>query len=703
MRKDNQRSTGNLTTTNVTIEQVAEDAPGSPYAVLINGDCRTELAKVASDSVDLIVTSPPYADQRATTYGGIKPDNYVAWFLPIADELQRVLKPTGSFVLNIKEPAINGERHPLVMEIIFEMRRRGWLWTEEFAWHKKNCYPGKWPNRFRDAWERLLQFNKQRKFKMRQDSVMVPVGDWHISRMKNLSETDQARDESKVGSGFGKKVANWVGRDMVYPTNVLHGATECGNRNHSAVFPYWLPEWFINLFTDPGDTVLDPFMGSGTTAFAALMNGRNVVGIEVHEPYYQELRERLNEEYEVREVQQPINAITDEQITKYVEDHIGTYHANRLNSLRALSLKGLLLRKNPYLFRNKNLLSAGEIVKSLLDAYLSSQEETMFGDFLEGLAIYIAENVHGGVPSGIPGVDLEFSKGGSRHIVSIKSGPNWGNSNQIKRMRQDFRAAGSVLRQRPDNPPLVFVNGCCYGRDESPDKGDYFKYCGQRFWELISNDPGLYTRIIEPLGHKAGHHDNNFNRDYGAVITRFATEFTREFCDPDGYIDWEKLVRYGSATTPLLAVPAEKRSVNRLLVVGNVVDTLNGWGYHELSETLAGLLPQVGAGNTASDAVMNSLRGLVMFIGTVHAANPDNVIITDEGLFRVEWILPEGQEARVTFSDIDHVSVEASDSEGSRMRIGNRNGATRHTAITRLVENHLFVRRVVANDEADIE
>ena len=172
----------------------------------------------------------------------------------------------------------------------------------------------------------------------------------------------------------------------------------------------------------------------------------------------------------------------------------------------------------------------------------------MFGDFLEGLAIYIAENVHGGVPSGIPGVDLEFSKGGSRHIVSIKSGPNWGNSNQIKRMRQDFRAAGSVLRQRPDNPPLVFVNGCCYGRDESPDKGDYFKYCGQRFWELISNDPGLYTRIIEPLGHKAGHHDNNFNRDYGAVITRFATEFTREFCDPDGYIDWGETgsLRFGN-------------------------------------------------------------------------------------------------------------------------------------------------------------
>ena len=263
-------------------------------AALLLGDCRHELANVDDDSVDLIVTSPPYANQRAATYGGVKPSDYVDWFLPIAAELHRVLKPAGTFVLNIKEPAVNGERHTYVIELILEMRRRqGWLWTEEFVWHKKNCYPGKWPNRFRDSWERLLQFNKQRKFKMNQDAVMVPVGDWYDNRMRNLSATDRIRDESKVGSGFGKKVENWLGRDMVYPTNVLHRATECGNRNHSAVFPYWLPEWFIDLFTDPGDTVLDPFIGSGTTAFAALDKGRNVIGIEKHEPYYQALRERL--------------------------------------------------------------------------------------------------------------------------------------------------------------------------------------------------------------------------------------------------------------------------------------------------------------------------------------------------------------------------------------------------------------------------
>ncbi len=260
------------------------------------GDCLNVMGEMPDECVDLIITSPPYANQRTTTYGGVKPDDYVEWFLPITTEMRRVLKKTGTFILNIKEPAVSGERHTHVIELILEMRKQGWFWTEEFIWHKKNCYPGKWPNRFRDAWERLLQFNKQRKFKMNQSAVMVPVGEWYESRMSNLSVTDRTRDESKVGSGFGKKVENWLGRDMVYPTNVLHRATECANREHSAVFPHWLPEWFIDLFTDPGDVVLDPFIGSGTTAFAALNKDRNVIGIEKHEPYYQELKQRLEQE-----------------------------------------------------------------------------------------------------------------------------------------------------------------------------------------------------------------------------------------------------------------------------------------------------------------------------------------------------------------------------------------------------------------------
>jgi len=253
---------------------------------LILGDCRDELEDLSDNSIDLIFTSPPYADSRSNTYGGIKPDEYVNWFLPITTELLRVLKPTGTFVLNIKEKVVNGERHTYVIDLILAMREQGWLWTEEFIWHKKNSYPGKWPNRFRDSWERLLQFNKTRKFNMYQEAVMIPMGDWADRRLKNLSATDKVRDPSKVGSGFGKKISNWIGREKAYPTNVLHMATETRNRNHSAVFPEDLPEWFIKLFTVEGDWVLDPFMGSGTTMRVAQKMHRNSIGIEIMDEYY---------------------------------------------------------------------------------------------------------------------------------------------------------------------------------------------------------------------------------------------------------------------------------------------------------------------------------------------------------------------------------------------------------------------------------
>ena len=260
---------------------------------IVHGNCETVLDDLAENSVDLIFTSPPYADQRRSTYGGIKPDEYVDWFLPKSEQFLRVLKPTGTFVLNIKERVVSGERHTYVMELILRMREQGWLWTEEFIWHKKNSFPGKWPNRFRDGWERLLQFNKNRKFNMYQEEVMVPVGNWAEKRLANLSETDRIRDESKVNSGFGKNVSNWIGRDKVYPDNVIHMATECGNRNHSAVFPADLPEWFIKLFTKSGDLVLDPFIGSGTTAVAAKQLGRHYVGIDIEKRYCDLACERL--------------------------------------------------------------------------------------------------------------------------------------------------------------------------------------------------------------------------------------------------------------------------------------------------------------------------------------------------------------------------------------------------------------------------
>lgn len=269
-------------------------------ARLMLGDCRNELKILPDNSIDLIFTSPPYADSRKNTYGGISPEKYVDWFLPISAELLRVLKPTGTFVLNIKEKVVSGERHTYVIELILEMRKQGWLWTEEFIWHKKNSYPGKWPNRFRDSWERLLQFNKDRHFHMYQEEVMVPMGDWAGRRLKNLSETDKVRDPSKVGSGFGKRIANWIGREKAYPTNVLHMATETKNRNHSAVFPEDLPEWFIKLFTQKSDCVLDPFMGSGTTVFVAQRLERNAIGIEILAEYFNAAQQSIKPIKEIR-------------------------------------------------------------------------------------------------------------------------------------------------------------------------------------------------------------------------------------------------------------------------------------------------------------------------------------------------------------------------------------------------------------------
>ena len=187
------------------------------------------------------------------------------------------------------------------------------------------------------------------------------------------------------------------------------------------------------------------------------------------------------------------------------------------------------------------------MVRSLLDAHLSSQEETLFGDFLEDLAIYVAETVYNGRKSTATGIDLEFDKDNARHIVSIKSGPNWGNSSQISRLEQNFRTAAQLVRQGDRAANVVAVNGCCYGRKAKSDKGTYHKLCGQEFWELISGDAEFYTRIIEPLGHNAKRRNQKFMENYGAVVNRFSQQFTANFCDNSGAINWDKLVAFSSA------------------------------------------------------------------------------------------------------------------------------------------------------------
>lgn len=207
----------------------------------------------------------------------------------------------------------------------------------------------------------------------------------------------------------------------------------------------------------------------------------------------------------------------------------------------------MLRKKNPYLFKAKYLLTAEQVVRSLADAFTSSNEETIFGDWLEGLAICINQQVFGGRKSGITGIDLEFDREGTRFIVNIKSGPNWGNSSQIEKMRSDFKSAAKTLRTSGGMVQVVAVNGCSYGRDDNPDKGDYYKYCGQRFWEFISGDTELYTTIMEPVGHRSKEKNEAFQEAYAKMISLFTLQFAKEFCSPDGGIDWGKLVRFNSA------------------------------------------------------------------------------------------------------------------------------------------------------------
>jgi hypothetical protein len=241
-----------------------------------------------------------------------------------------------------------------------------------------------------------------------------------------------------------------------------------------------------------------------------------------------------------------MNTLNIADVTKYVEEKIVVFHEKRLKSLDNLKLSDVLKRKNPYLFKAKNTETSEQIVRGIVDAHISSNEETIFGDWLEGLAIFVNEKVFGGWKSGIKNIDLEFDRDGIRYIVTIKSSKNWGNSSQVAKLISDFKTAKKALRTSNSQLQIVAVNGCCYSIDNNPDKGDYFKYCGQEFWAFISGNENLYLEIVEPLGHKARERNADFQILYAQMINKFTKEFANSFCDENGNIDWKKLVEFNS-------------------------------------------------------------------------------------------------------------------------------------------------------------
>lgn len=232
-------------------------------------------------------------------------------------------------------------------------------------------------------------------------------------------------------------------------------------------------------------------------------------------------------------------------VVNFVEANIGEFHERRAGSLRSLKLIQVLKRKNPYLFKAKNINDAHDLIKLILDAHLSSQEETVFGEFLEKLAVFVCGKVFGGRKSSAEGIDLEFSREKVLYIVSVKSGPNWGNSSQIKRMVDNFKQAKRILRTGNSKANIQAVNGCCYGQENQPDKGDYLKLCGQEFWEFISGNERLFVEIVEPLGYRAKERNEEFYAEYSRILNLFTQEFMDAFC-VNGIIDWDKLVRFNS-------------------------------------------------------------------------------------------------------------------------------------------------------------
>jgi len=241
-----------------------------------------------------------------------------------------------------------------------------------------------------------------------------------------------------------------------------------------------------------------------------------------------------------------MDRVTRKLIEAYVSENIVSFHVNRTEKLGDLKLATVLRNKNPYLFRAKHLELATDLMTALLDARLSSSEEGSFGSFLEDLAIYVATITGGGQKSAAPGIDIDLSRKKIRYLVAVKSGKNWGNSDQHKTLRKNFKTAIKVIRQSRQAGTLQPTLGICYGNFKTVDTGEYLHIGGQSFWHLLSGDKNLYIDLIEPLGCEADKHDRAFKEEKDRTYNRLIREFTILYCRENGAIDWPKLVRFVS-------------------------------------------------------------------------------------------------------------------------------------------------------------
>lgn len=279
----------------IKIQNVQTIKKANATCTVIHGDSREELKRLVG-KVDLIVTSPPYADARHKHYDSVHPDKFVEWFLTFHEGLYNSLKPSGSLIINIKDKVVNGVRHRYVWQTISALCELGWFAIEDYVWHKTNPMPGYWPNRLRDGWEYCFHLAKSKRPYFNSDGVRQPIGDWVTSRMNKLGENDLSRQNSANASGFGRDISKWVGKQTVLPSNVISRPLVGKNKGHPAVFPVDLPLFFIKLLSAENGLVVDPFAGSGTTGIAALSLGRRCILVDNNADYCKAAMKRLREE-----------------------------------------------------------------------------------------------------------------------------------------------------------------------------------------------------------------------------------------------------------------------------------------------------------------------------------------------------------------------------------------------------------------------
>ncbi len=234
------------------------------------------------------------------------------------------------------------------------------------------------------------------------------------------------------------------------------------------------------------------------------------------------------------------------ELHTYIEISMAEYHQSKVDNINKLVLIDILRNKDFEFFQSINLKTSEQIINRCIEHRIYLCEKHLFEHLMMDLAIFTNRKVYGGWKSGIQGIDLEFDKDGCRYIVAIKSGPNWANRSQLEKMKTDFISAKRTLRTSNSKVNIIAVNGCCYGRENNPDRGDYYKYCGQVFWTFISGDENLYTELIEPLGFNAKLKNDEYLELYSNLINRFTTEFSTQFCSANGSINWEKLVKFNS-------------------------------------------------------------------------------------------------------------------------------------------------------------